>query len=90
MNLSGNAYFYSPSVSNMTKCFYYRTATNRLNIYVVANSTTNTTIHYSNTSSIVGNAITWSNTGSYQYNTRYNIYIYPVANVIASRVANGD
>jgi hypothetical protein len=28
------------------------------------------------TNSLVGAAITWTNAGSYYYNTTYNIYIY--------------
>ena len=54
-------------------------------------STTNTEVHstYTN-SSLVGASITWTNAGSYQYNTVYNIYIYPVANVAAAAIANGD
>jgi hypothetical protein len=40
--------------------------------------------------SLVGGSITWTDAGSYQYNARYNIYIYPVANVAAARAANGD
>ena len=83
-NLSGNAYFYSSVVSNMRNCFYNKNNSKRLNIYVPANSTTNTTIHYNNTYSIVGKTITWTNPGSYQYNTTYNIYIYPVENVEAT------
>jgi hypothetical protein len=89
-NLKGNAYFYSLSVSTVVGCFCNRNRSKRLNIYVPANSTTNTTIHYNNTDSIVRNTITWVNAGSYQYNTYYNIYIYPVANVAAARAANGD
>ena len=89
-NLRSNAYFYSPKVSYIQSCFGGRNTSERLNIYVVANSTTNTTIHYNNTSSLVGANIIWTNAGTYQYNASYNIYIYPVENVAAARAANGD
>ena len=89
-NLKGNAYFYSPSVSSMHSCFYGRNTSNKLNIYVKSGSVTNTTIHYTNTSSLVGANITWTNSGSYQYNSYYNIYIYPVTNVAAARANNRD
>ena len=52
-----------------------------------------TTLLYNNTSSLVGNTITWTDdtaTNGCYYNTSYNIYIYPVANVAEARVANGD
>jgi hypothetical protein len=64
-----------------------------LNIYVPENSTTNNTIYFNTGSrSIVNNIITWTNDSSNNryYNTNYNIYIYPVANVEAARIANGD
>lgn len=89
-NLSGNAYFYSNNVSDVWNCFYNRYASNRLNIYVVSGSKTNKTVHYTNAHSLVGAAITWTDAGTYQYNTTYNIYIYPVENVAAAREANGD
>ena len=46
--------------------------------------------HY--TYSLVGAAITWTNdvANNRYYNTTYNIYIYPVENIAATRVANGD
>jgi len=89
-NLYGNAYFYSSSVGNIQGCFAGRNNSKRLNIYVTSGSTTNTTIHCNNSYSLVGASITWSNSSTYQYNTTYNIYIYPVANVAAARAANGD
>jgi hypothetical protein len=39
---------------------------------------------------IMGPDIMWTNEGSYYYNIQYNIYIYPVANVAATAIANGD
>jgi hypothetical protein len=89
-NLGANGYFYSPLVSNIQRCFQNKSNNKRLNIYVPSNSTTNNTIHYSNTSSLVGSNITWTNAGSYQYNRTYNIYIYPVEDVAAAAIANGD
>ena len=89
-NIGANAYFYSSNVSNSVNCFKYKNNSKYLNIYVPANSITNNTVHYNNTRSLVGANITWKNAGTYQYNTTYNIYIYPVANVAAAAIANGD
>lgn len=86
---TGNIYIYSPNVTNMTNCFY-RSSYQRINIYVPAGSTTNKTIHYTNNSSIIGATITWTNSGSYQYNSIRKIYIYPVANVDEARKNNGQ
>ena len=57
---------------------------------VPANSVTNTTVHYTNYASLIGKTITWTDAGTYQYNTTYNLYLYPVSNVAAARTANGD
>jgi hypothetical protein len=92
-NLTGNGYFYSPKVSSITNCFYGRNTNNQLSLYVPSNSTTLTTCLFNSTSSMVGNTITWTDdtaaNGCY-YNTAYNIYIYPVANVAEAKIANGD
>ncbi len=88
-NLSGNMYFYSNNIRDISNCFYGRNTSNRLNLYVHINSTTNTTLH-NKADNLVGKPITWTNAGSYQYNTAFNIYIYPVVNVEAMRVINGD
>jgi hypothetical protein len=90
-NLYGNSYFYSPNVSNMQNCFYNRNASNQLNIYVIKDSTTNTTIHTQNITGTSSAPIWTEDTANNcQYNTQYNIYIYPVDDVAAARVANGD
>ena len=89
-NIQGNTYFYSKYIQSCERCFGSRSLSNRLNIYVHANTTTNTTVHRENYKSLEGNLITWTNAGDYQYNTYYNIYIYPVANVEEARIANGD
>ena len=86
-NLFGNAYFYSSSVSRMSNCFYNRNSSRRLNIYLPANSTTNTTAHYTNSDSMVGASVTWTDAGTYQYNIAYNIYLYPVSNVEDARLS---
>jgi hypothetical protein len=42
---------------------------------------------------MVGKYITWTDdtaTNGCYYNTSYNIYIYPVANVAEAKIANGD
>jgi hypothetical protein len=84
----GNAYFYSLGVYNAFNCFYGRNTQNRLNIYVQSGSTTNVTLHRANTYGIP--SISWSTDNGYRYNTAYNIYIYPVANVEEARILNGD
>ena len=92
-NLKGNGYFYSPKVNAITNCFRGRNTNNQLSLYVPSSSTTLTTCLINNTSSMVGNTITWTDdtaTNGCYYNTEYNIYIYPVANVAEARVANGD
>ena len=62
-----------------------------LNIYAIANSKTVATLT-NESKSIVKNSITWTYEATNQryYNTFYNIYIYPVTNVEAVRIANGD
>lgn len=92
-NLSGNSYFYSPQVANVGYCFYNRNTSSKLSLYVPSNSTTLTTCLINNDYSMVGKNITWTDditTNGCYYNTEYNIYIYPVANVAEARVANGD
>ena len=89
-NCTGNAYFYSAKINNSKNCFVNKNNSKRLNIYIPNNSTTKRTVLYNNTRSLVGANITWTNAGTYQYNTSYNIYIYPVANVAAAAIANGD
>lgn len=90
-NLSaGNCYFYSPSVASMNWTFEGRNASRRWNIYVPSNSTTLTTLLASTTKLVTGTPLTWTDAGSYYYNTQQNIYIYPVTNVMAAKVANKD
>lgn len=89
-NLQGNVYFYSSVISDASYCFANKNNSIRLNIYVPANSVTNTTVHYTNYASLIGKKITWTDAGTYQYNTTYNLYLYPVSNVAAARAANGD
>ena len=72
-NLYGNMYMFSDYVSNVYYCFNTRNNNNMLNIYVNKNS-----ISYS---FLAGKSVTFTNAGSYLYNTRDNIYIYPVKNV---------
>ena len=92
-NLSSNGYFYSNKITNIELCFGNRNIAKPLNLYLPANSTSLTTA-LSNTAatSMVGADITWTNdtANNRYYNTQYNIYIYPVANVAAARAANGD
>ncbi len=88
--LSGNAYFYSSKITNVVNCFQKSSYPRRLNLYVPSSSTTETTVLRSDASSLIGAEITYTNAGTYHYNTKYNIYIYPVSNVAAAREANGD
>lgn len=92
-NLASNAYFYSAKITNMQKCFSPRNIYKYLNLYLPANSTSLTTALINNTSSMVGASIAWTNdmaANNRYYNTQYNIYIYPVENVAAAAIANGD
>ena len=92
-NLASNAYFYSNQITNVMNCFYGWPNTKYLNLYIPVNSTSLTTALISNTYSMVGAEITWTDdvaTNGCYYNIQYNIYIYPVENVAAARTANGD
>ena len=91
-NIHGNTYFYSNSIANAANCFQGRNTSNRLNIYVHAGTTTNTTVMYTNAYSLVGTTITWTTdtANNCSYNTVRNLYIYHVSNVAEARAANGD
>ena len=92
INLNSNVYFYSPNINGVVKCFYNWPTNKYLNIYLPTNSTSLTTCLTNNSSSLIGQEITWTNDteNSRYYNTQYNFYIYPVENVAAAREANGD
>jgi hypothetical protein len=91
INLSGNMYVYSANINNVRNCLYSRNTSKMLNIYILANTTTNSYFHGNHyTNSIVGVNVTWTNNGVCQYNTTRNIYIYPVANIEEARMNNGD
>lgn len=83
-NIAPNAYFYSNNIQDCGSCFGNYMSSRILNIYVPQNSTTLysclQTIYYD---SLVGQPITWTEdmTNQCYYNTQYNLYIYPVANV---------
>jgi hypothetical protein len=88
---SCNAYFYSSIVNLATSCFANKNKSKRINLYVPSNSITYTTVTNTTRSySLVGAKITYTDAGTYQYNTTHNIYIYPVENVAAAAIANGD
>jgi len=79
----------------MESCFANRNTSTRLTLYLPANSTTLTAalVNSPNYETIVGKSITWTNdmaANNRYYNTYYNIYIYPVENVAAAAIANGD
>jgi len=63
-----------------------------LNIYVLKDSISMNTCLINNTSSMIGNTITWTNdtANNRYYNTVENIYIYPVSNVEQARINNGE
>ena len=78
VNLSaGDQYWYSKNIANASYCFANKNNSRRYNIHCYANSLTFNKLIISNTKSIVGATITWTNAGAYRYNTVYNIYIYP-------------
>jgi hypothetical protein len=52
-----------------------------LNIYVHADTITNTKIHRNDGYSLVSQAITWTTNSICSYNTKFNIYIYFVNDV---------
>ena len=91
-NIQKNCYIYSQQVSGAGYCFANKSNSYMLNIYVPSGSTTQSVMLYKNTLSLAGANITWTNdtANNRHYNTTYNIYIYPVANVAAAREANGD
>ena len=91
---SGNAYFYSNNITTVFRCFGNKNTSNRLNIYLPDKSVSlNCCLENKAGYSIVGGEVKWTNDVSangYYYNTQYNVYIYPVADVSAVRKINGD
>ena len=90
--LKGNSYFYSASVINVKNCFYGCTS-KAINIYVKKNTETFNTLMRTGSDSIYGTTITW--TDELETNGRYRcnkgqICVYPVDDVEAARIANGD
>jgi uncharacterized membrane protein len=80
VNVRGNVYINTNYMTNIKCCFKGRSNASKLNIYIPANTYSNTfnsIINYTNTMSIVGSNITWTQSGSYYYNTAFNIYVYP-------------
>ena len=77
-NIRGNHYFnYCKNITCARNIYYNRNTSYRLNVYV--NSNCFNRFNLTNTYSIVGSAITWSNTNkTCYYNTTYNIYLYKV------------
>ena len=91
--LKGNSYFYSLGVVNVKNCFYGCASKNAINIYVKKNTQTFNTLMRTGSDSIYGTTITW--TDELETNGRYccnkgQIYVYPVDDVEAARIANGD
>jgi hypothetical protein len=90
--IQGNVYIYPASITNISGCFKGRPTTNMLNIYALNGSSALTKLKWTNTKSILGTTVTWTEdtTNKCFYNTTQNVYIYPVANVEEARIANGD
>jgi hypothetical protein len=85
------AYLYSKNITNVQNCFAKHNNSIRLDVYIYSGKTnTNTSLMRQNSLSVVGKSITWTASQNCQFNTTYNIYIYPVANIDAVRIANGD
>lgn len=90
-----NAYVYSNYIGYASGCFKRPNNSNtRLNIYAHDGSTTiRQLIQTYSFATVTGSSMSWVNdyaTNGCYYNTSYNIYIYPVANVAAIQEANGD
>ena len=81
-NLAENAYFYSERINDSYACFYNRNTSRILRLYVKNNSTTLTSaLQTASYYSLVGSTISWTDdlaTNGCYYNTKYNIYIYPI------------
>jgi hypothetical protein len=98
--MSGNCYIYSNDITNIAWAFrrVREEGDNRifprLNIYFHANTTTNNTIlgpaSQNNSTSIVGQILTFNLEDDGSYSIWSNLYFYPVASVAAARAANGD
>ena len=92
-NIGSDVYLYSNKVTSMRNCFSGKDASKRLNVYVPItgyNASYNTlnVCLTTNTYSMVGANITWTNamgTNGCYYNTAQNIYIYPVDNIEEAR-----
>ena len=90
-NIYGTMLCYSKNITSFRNCFYGRDASNKLNIYVQPNSTTNNTIHYATSSnSITGSYVTWTDdmVNNCYYNTTYNIYVYPTLGMSIDKISN--
>ena len=82
VNISSEAFVISNKVTSAVQCFYGKDNSRLLNIYVPVNSITlNTFLNTDINTSVTGLAITWSNNSDCYYNTKHNVYIYPVADV---------
>ena len=80
-NLSGSLVMYSDNITNMSGCFANRYNTKELKIFVHPNTTSLTSVLKSDTSSIMGVAMTWTDdmaTNGCYYNSMYNVKVYPV------------
>lgn len=90
--LEGNTYIYSVLNAVPVGVFNGKSNSRRLNVYIPSGTNTETYFSYTNSYSILNRSVTWTNNTSNGcfYNTTFNIYIYPVANVYEARAINGD
>ena len=89
-NLKSNAYIFSEHVQNAKQCFGGRNSLKRLNLYVPDNSITRATVLSQTINSVLGFGMsyTYDSLNNFYYNTTQNIYVYPVDNVVQTRLDN--
>ena len=75
-----NVYIYSSKLSDVRGVVSKSNYDRRTNLYVLKDSQSLTKC-LSTDKTVVLNSITWTQSGEMYYNTVYNVYIYPVANV---------
>jgi hypothetical protein len=73
-----NIRFLSKNITNVAYCLAMPWSVYRCNIHVYKNSTTlKACLSSANKTTLVGNTVSWTNAGSYYYNSSYSLYIYP-------------
>jgi hypothetical protein len=95
--MGGNSYIYANNIQNVAWSFR-RVGSGitfpRLNIYFHANTNTNTQFigapSQNGNTSATGQVMSFTKHANGVYSVWSNLYFYPVANVEAARLANGD